>query len=210
MSESAERLDDYVVENSMEDLGGDIRYEVIDNIAYMMSASPLHEDVVADIISQLRVYLRGKPCTVYGSNLEYNWVEILSRKGIYTPGHRKPKFLPDLSVICDKSKFAGNSYIGPPSLIVEVASPSSFKLDMGRKKEIYEAIGVQEYWIVAYPYSVHRYILEEGKYRETLYYLLEEITSIPVHIFPGLSVEFNKNEIDKEPESISQLPESNG
>jgi Uma2 family endonuclease len=198
MADSAECLTDSLIENSEEDLGYEIRYEVIDNIAYMMSASPLHEVLVAEMIVQFGTYLKGKPCTVYGSNLEYNWVELLSEKGIHKPGDRKPKFLPDLSIICDKSKFKGGSYIGAPSLIVEVSSPSSFKFDVGRKKEIYEAVGVQEYWVIAYPYTVYQYVLEGTKYREAHLTLAEDISSVPVHIFPGLSIEFNKDEIDKE------------
>ena len=197
MADSAERLTDSLTENSAGDLDYDIRFEVIDNVAYMMSASPLHEALVAEMIAQFGTWLRGKPCTVYGSNLEYNWVELLSEKGIYKPGDRKPKFLPDLSIICDKSRFRDGSYTGAPSLIMEVSSPSSFKLDMGRKKEIYEAVGVQEYWIIAYPYSVYHYILEGAKYREAHLTLAEDKSSVPVHIFSGLNIEFNKNEIDR-------------
>jgi Uma2 family endonuclease len=197
MAESAECLEGHATENTAEYSGDEVRYEVIDNVAYMMSASPIHEDVVAEVLSQIRAYLKGKPCTVYGSNLEYNWIEFLTEKEMHKPGDRKPSFLPDLSVICDKSRFAGNSYIGAPSLIVEVSSSSSFKRDIGRKKEIYEAIGVKEYWLIAYPYTVYQYILEGSRYRETIFNLLEDITLVPVHIFPDLHIEFNKNEIDK-------------
>jgi Uma2 family endonuclease len=39
---------------------------------------------------------------------------------------------------------------GAPDLVVEVVSPSSRRLDMERKLRLYEAYGVEEYWL-AYP-----------------------------------------------------------
>lgn len=38
---------------------------------------------------------------------------------------------------------------GAPDLVIEILSPSTAKLDLGRKREIYAASGVRELWIVA-------------------------------------------------------------
>lgn len=38
---------------------------------------------------------------------------------------------------------------GAPDLVVEVLSPSTAKLDMGRKREIYFESGVKEMWVVS-------------------------------------------------------------
>jgi Uma2 family endonuclease len=37
---------------------------------------------------------------------------------------------------------------GPPDLAVEVVSPDSVERDYQRKREVYEAAGVREYWII--------------------------------------------------------------
>ena len=37
---------------------------------------------------------------------------------------------------------------GPPSLVVEVLSPSTATMDLGRKRDLYAEHGVPFYWIV--------------------------------------------------------------
>ncbi len=45
----------------------------------------------------------------------------------------------------------GNRRDTPPELAVEVRSPSTWRYDLGRKREIYEAAGVAELWLVDPP-----------------------------------------------------------
>jgi len=61
-------------------------------------------------------------------------------------------FIPDVAVVCDKGKRRGGAVYGAPDLIVEVLSPSSARLDLSVKKDVYEKNGVREYWLV-YPES---------------------------------------------------------
>lgn len=55
---------------------------------------------------------------------------------------------PDLVVICDESKLDDRGARGAPDWIVEVLSPSTASHDQIRKRELYEAHGVREYWLV--------------------------------------------------------------
>ena len=41
----------------------------------------------------------------------------------------------------------------PPTLVVEVRSPGTWRFDVGRKKQVYEAAGVRELWLVDTPVS---------------------------------------------------------
>jgi len=55
---------------------------------------------------------------------------------------------PDLSVVCDKSKFDDRGCIGAPDWVIEIVSPTSRTRDYGIKTFQYRAAGVKEYWIV--------------------------------------------------------------
>jgi Uma2 family endonuclease len=55
---------------------------------------------------------------------------------------------PDISVICDSSKLTPQGCNGSPDWIIEIVSPSSKKMDYGKKLLKYTTAGVREYWIV--------------------------------------------------------------
>lgn len=56
--------------------------------------------------------------------------------------------IPDLSVICDKSGLMENKYVGVPTLIMEILSPSNQAHDLVFKLNLYMQYGVKEYWII--------------------------------------------------------------
>jgi Uma2 family endonuclease len=41
----------------------------------------------------------------------------------------------------------------PPALVVEVRSPGTWRFDVGRKRDVYQEVGVQELWLVDTPAS---------------------------------------------------------
>lgn len=54
---------------------------------------------------------------------------------------------------------------GPPDLVVEISSPSTRRLELVRKRELYQRFGVPEYWYVDLELDrVEVYVLEEGGY----------------------------------------------
>lgn len=75
---------------------------------------------------------------------------------------------PDLTVI--KKENAGiinwkKAIFGVPDMVVEVLSRSTRKKDLTIKKDIYEANGVKEYWIIdPSSQTVDVYILRDGKF----------------------------------------------
>ena len=56
--------------------------------------------------------------------------------------------VPNLAILCDKSKFSERGYKSAPELIVEVLSKSTAKKDKNEKLLLYEKFGVKEYWLV--------------------------------------------------------------
>ncbi|MEG2018234.1 MAG: Uma2 family endonuclease, partial [Clostridium sp.] len=80
------------------------------------------------------------------------------------------RVIPDLSVLCDKSKFTDRGYEGIPKLMVEVISPSSVKRDRFVKKALYERMGVEHYWLI----DPRNKIIEIYNLKDSLY-VLEDV-----------------------------------
>ncbi|MCU0424647.1 MAG: Uma2 family endonuclease [Candidatus Kapabacteria bacterium] len=106
----------------------------------MPAPSIFHQDIVLNIGSAIKTYLRtnplGKviiaPVDVHFSDTDY--------------------YEPDVIVIRNEHLhfLTQNRVIGAPDLVVEVLSPSTGYYDLSGKKAVYEQEGVREYWLV-YP-----------------------------------------------------------
>jgi len=58
--------------------------------------------------------------------------------------------IPDLAIVCDKSKLHEIGIYGAPDVVIEVLSPTTFQHDKFVKSKVYAQYGVLEYWLV-YP-----------------------------------------------------------
>lgn len=113
------------------------REELIDGKVVMMApASMNHVFIAGNIYNAFSNYLRGKKCT-----------PIMD--GALVCLTENDHFIPDMMVVCDRSKITDNGVFGAPDLVVEVLSPSTAKNDKTHKKEIYAKCGVREYWLVS-------------------------------------------------------------
>ncbi|OON99484.1 MAG: hypothetical protein ATN35_12375 [Epulopiscium sp. Nele67-Bin004] len=131
------------------------KVEIIDDIVYMSPApSVKHHNIMFNITMHFKNYLRGKKCRVH---MECNVY--------YNPDKPKNHIIPDISVMCEPNKFKPNGYYGVPSLIVEILS-SNRKDDLITKLELYERLGVSEYWIVDPSNdTINQYVLLDGKFK---------------------------------------------
>lgn len=168
------------------------REELISGELVMMSpASTGHTYVDDNILSIFKHYLKGKNCIPFGDGLLVHLTE-------------EDAFVPDVMVVCDRSKIRRNGVYGAPDLVVEVLSPRTAKRDRGYKKTVYERSGVTEYWIVdPAGKSVEVYLLRDGRYEldglYTLYppqeleEMLEEeraevVTQFKCHLYDDLII----------------------
>jgi Uma2 family endonuclease len=118
------------------------RYELIDGVAYAMSApNDRHQAILMELARQIANFLVGKPCKVrpapYDVRLFYE--EDESDDVVVQP---------DISVICEDSKRGTEGCRGAPDVVIEILSPSNTAIMMQRKLELYRDAGVREYWIV--------------------------------------------------------------
>lgn len=162
----------------------DVRYELIDGVAYLMAPAPTldHQDVVGEIYYQLRQALEGKPCRAYVAPLD-----VRLPKGDEPDELVNTVVQPDVLVICDRGKTDRRGVRGAPDLVVEVLSPGTAGYDQGTKRARYEEAGVPEYWLV-HPVDrvVMVYRLVDGHYGKPAVSNLSGST--PVGVLPGVVI----------------------
>lgn len=163
-----------------------VRYELIDGVAYLMSppAPTLdHQDFAGEIYFQLRQALEGKPCRVYIAP-----VDVRLPKANEADELIDTVVQPDLLVVCDQGKLDRKRGVrGAPDFVVEVLSPSTASHDNVRKRRVYEQAGVREFWLV-HPTDriVTIYRLENGEFGKPDIYDLSGETQVSV--LPGVAI----------------------
>ena len=114
-----------------------LRREIIDGELFVTAApAPRHGRVSRNLTVELSLYAREHggemlpPVDVYFSHTTVVEPDILYFRGAYPerPGERFIRVTPDL--------------------VVEISSPSTRRVDLGRKRDLYERMGVPEYWFV--------------------------------------------------------------
>lgn len=138
----------------------EFREELIGGKAVAMSPRPMynHNHIAFNIAVLFSNYLRGKPCTAIPDGTDLYLTE-------------EDRFVPDVMVVCDRDKIRRDGVHGAPDLVVEVLSPSTMRNDRMRKKEVYQACGVREYWMVdPENRTIEQYLLQDGKLELNMVY----------------------------------------
>lgn len=117
-------------------------YELIDGIAVMSpSPTPEHQDLTAEIVGQLYVYLRQRP-------VGKMWPEIDVHLGRRSDG-QELVYKPEVVFIrTERASRLRRCLSAAPDLVVEVISRGSRRRDTETKRDDYERFGVGEYWIM--------------------------------------------------------------
>lgn len=142
--------------------GTETLLEYIDGVVFMSpSPSTRHQRISGRLHAQLFNLLEGHEYEVFHApfDIELKKAEADGTKIV----------IPDLSVICEKDGLTENNYVGVPTMIFEIISPSNQSHDLVFKLNLYMQYGVQEYWIVnPLINTIQVYALEhEGQYRLT-------------------------------------------
>jgi len=168
----------------------DERWEIIDGVAWNMTASPStgHQGISMELSVRLHTALQNHPCRVFASALD-----------VFLPGDLGMKeddvttvVEPDIMVVCDRSQLRERGCWGPPALVVEILSPYTSAKDISVKRDLYERSGVAEYWIIDPGNEcVLVYRLDEhGHYPENPAVLVGE-TSLKAQVDALADVEFS-------------------
>jgi len=121
------------------------RWELIDGEAFAMTPAPtpIHQEVVVELATQIRTFLRGKPCRVFPAP-----IDLLIPRGEEPDEDVDTVVQPDLIVIGDEAKIGEKRIRGAPDLVIEVVSPSTASRDAILKRRRYERAGAREFWMV--------------------------------------------------------------
>jgi Uma2 family endonuclease len=131
------------------------RWELIGGEAHAMSPAPStrHQQVQLELVVQLAAFFRGKTCQVFPAPTDVKLSEF-------------DVVQPDLAVVCEREKIKPTHIEGPPTLVVEILSPSTAAHDRVRKLPLYAASGVKEVWLITpYPWLAEVFVLDGGSYR---------------------------------------------
>ena len=157
------------------------RYEVIDGVLYM-TPSPMewHQRAATRLTTYLTIHV---DFTGLGRVYATFDVEL-------TP---KDVVQPDVLVVLNKNleKIRSSRIFGGPDLVVEIASPSTAKLDRSKKYDLYAQAGVREYWIIEpTECTIEVLTLQESTY--SLKGIFSGDDLLPSHVVPGFPVPVRK------------------
>lgn len=146
-----------------------------------MAPSPdvAHQSTIMNLGACLRNFFRGKPCRVLAAPMDVKLAEDTVVQ-------------PDVMVVCDAQQNKGSHIAGPPALVVEVHSKSTWRHDRLRKLHLYAQYGVCEYWMITpYPPLVEVMLLGADGYfvSRAVYSETDTLTSPS---FPGLRIELSE------------------
>ncbi|MEX0790907.1 MAG: Uma2 family endonuclease [Actinomycetota bacterium] len=148
-----------------------LRREIIDG-ELIVTASPVvrHQMVSSNIHHFLFAYATGRGGLVLAAPMDV----VLSEDNVVEPDL--------LFVAGDPADQADKSYIGQaPDLVVEISSPSTRRLELVRKRELYQRYRVPEYWYVD---------LEAD--RVEVYVLSGDAYPAPEMLYPGQTLQSSR------------------
>lgn len=121
----------------------DLRMEFINGeIVLLASPNTIHQEISGDLHVVFKEYLKDKKCKVYYAPFDVHF---------YKAGFKEPDVMqPDLLIACDTKEKVNEKgrYMGTPTLVVEILSPSTRSKDMVDKLNTYMISGVKEFWII--------------------------------------------------------------
>lgn len=161
----------------------DERLELIKGKIKKMAPAPsrTHQTTSMNLIKLLIQQFDSGNCQIYHAPFDVR-LPIPNRNKVDTV------IQPDLCVVCDESILDDAGCNGVPDLMVEILSPSYTKHDLSTKYNLYEEVGVQEYWVInPLDKTAIVYSLVNGEYQGSRFYV--EGTTLTSKLFPELVVD---------------------
>ena len=147
-----------------------LRRELIDGELIVTAAPvPRHQRVVAELLTELRLYCRQHGGEALPAPLDVYLTEtdVVEPDVLYV----RPENL---------GRFEKRYFRSAPDLVVEVSSPSTRRIELIRKRDLYERFGVPEYWFVDLDADrVEVYRIEESRYARPVLFVRGDTLGTP-------------------------------
>ena len=156
------------------------RHELIDGEHYV-TASPntKHQRIVLSLTNLIWNFLKRNPIgEVFGAPFDvvFSNFDVVEPDILYISNQRS-------RVLTEKN------VQGAPDLVVEVGSPATRRRDEKTKLELYERVGVSEYWVVDPDLDVIKvYRSVEGRYQRVAELTLDGRDVLTTPLLPGLEL----------------------
>jgi Uma2 family endonuclease len=107
-----------------------------------MAETDIHRDLMSELIAQLKTFFQDEPNVYVSGNLLLYYVE----------GNPRQSVSPDIFVVRGISKAPRRIYKlweegRAPDVVIEMSSRSTWEEDLHRKWQLYQRLGVREYYI---------------------------------------------------------------
>ncbi len=121
------------------------RWELVDGVAHAMGPAPVrrHQVVVGELFRQIANALKGRECQAFVAPFD-----VRLPKADEADEEIDTVVQPDIVVVCDRNKLDERGCRGAPDWVIEVISPATASRDQILKRDLYQRVGVKEYWIV--------------------------------------------------------------
>jgi Uma2 family endonuclease len=159
-----------------------LRHEIIGG-EHFVTPSPVtrHQRISRDLLVLLAVYLKEQHI---GEVFSAPFDALLSEFDIVEP---------DLVYLSkERAHFLTSKNLqGPPDLVVEILSPGTKRRDLGIKRDLYQRVGVREYWIVDHDRDV--VTIYRRRDEEATFQFPEEFSKaardvVKTNLLPGLEI----------------------
>lgn len=118
-----------------------------------MSSTPIeHSFIINNFVVMVGKQLKDPLCRVLGDGVQYQWRE-----------NDDKIIIPDISINCNTRDRKNVSLTGIPRMVMEVLSDSTEEYDRSEKMQIYQKVGVSEYWIVDWRRKQVEIYLNDGR-----------------------------------------------
>jgi len=165
------------------------RAELVNGTAYVRelpAPSRLHQEVVREMLFQLRCALDGKSWSIQVAPFD-----VRLPRADEPDGDIDTVVQPDVLIVCDRTKFDERGMRGAPDWVAEVLSPSTASHNQTVKLPVYERAGVREAWFVdPRNRTLMIYRLDGGRYARPAILELKGQTSLSA--IPGLHVDWDR------------------
>jgi Uma2 family endonuclease len=125
-------IEDYL----RDELSREFKHEFLEGQIYAMAgASKNHQRIICNLVAVFVQHLKGTPCDTFASDMKVRVRDLAF-------------FYPDVIVACQDDK-TDNYYINQPTIIVEVLSKSTRRMDETTKFRMYQNLpSLQEYVMI--------------------------------------------------------------